>query len=226
MTERKIKALIFDMDGVLINTEPMHYRMWKKTFEQHGVEIEYDIYKACIGTTHEFLRDLIRDNYGADFRGNSSIKKEAMAIKKQMISEEGFPKIKGVPEMLKAFYDAGYLLAIASSSPVDYIELAMKYLGVKDYFTVINSGEYVAHSKPAPDIYLNTAQKLGVKPEQCVVLEDSTNGCISATSAGMLCVGFLNPDSGTQDLSRACKVITDMSQYTDELVCSLEKNYL
>ena len=57
MTERKIKALIFDMDGVLINTEPMHYRMWKKTFEQHGVEIEYYIYKACIGTAHEFLMD-------------------------------------------------------------------------------------------------------------------------------------------------------------------------
>lgn len=224
--EKKIKALIFDMDGVLINTEPMHYEMWKRAFANHGLEIEYDKYKGCIGSTHEFLMDLIWKNYGVDFRGNMAIRKEAMEIKKLMIREEGFPAMPGVSQMLQGLHDAGYLLAIASSSPVNYIEMAMQYLGVKDYFAVINSGENVQHSKPAPDIYLNTAEKLKVKPEQCVVLEDSTNGSLSATSAGMLCVGFYNPDSGEQDLSRTCVVIDDLKQYTGSFIQNLERKYL
>lgn len=219
----QFRAVLFDMDGVLINTEPLHFRMWREVFHNRGVEIDYDGYKDCIGATEEFLRELIWKNYGADFRKDETLKEEAMVIKKRLIAEEGFPKMPGVEEMLKNLYEAGFLLAIASSSSVSFIELAMDYIGVKQYFHVINSGENVAHSKPAPDIYLNTAERLGVKPEECVVLEDSENGSIAAVSAGMVCVGLANPDSGNQNLERAKVVIRGLGEFTPKLIGRLNE---
>ncbi len=216
-----IQAVLFDMDGVLINTEPLHYRMWKEVFHNHGLEIDYDGYKGCIGATHEYLLNLILKNYGRDFRANENIRAEAMEVKKRIIAEEGFPRMPGVEEMVRRLYDAGYLLAIASSSPVNYIELAMEHLGIREYFRVMNSGDHVAHSKPAPDIYLDTARHLGTEPEKCVVLEDSANGCTAAASAGMFCVGLYNPDSGEQDLSRAKVIIKDLGEFTPELIARL-----
>lgn len=217
----QVRAVLFDMDGVLINTEPLHFRMWKEVFHNRGVEIDYDGYKDCIGTTEEFLRELIFQNYGADFRADKTLKDEAMAIKRRLIAEEGFPKMPGVEEMLRNLYDAGFLLAIASSSSVSFIELAMDYIGVKQYFHVINSGENVAHSKPAPDIYLDTAKRLGVSPGECIVLEDSENGTIAAVSAGMTCVGLDNPDSGDQNLERAKTVIRELREFTPELIAGM-----
>ncbi len=218
---RNIKAILFDMDGVLINTEPLHYRMWKEVFHRRGVEIDYNGYKGCIGTTHDFLMELILKNYGVDFRGDEKLRDEAMAVKKRLIAKEGFPEMPGVKEMLQGVYEAGYLLAIASSSPVSFIELAVDYIGVKQYFHVINSGDNVAHSKPAPDIYLDTAKKLNVEPKDCIVLEDSTNGIASAVAAGMTCVGLYNADSGEQNLEKAKVVIQGLREFTPELIWEL-----
>ncbi len=218
---QKFKAVIFDMDGVLINTEPLHYRMWKETFQRRGLEIDYEGYKDCIGATHDFLMNLILKNYGRDFRGDKTIREEAMNIKKQLIAREGFPKMPGVQGMLESLYEAGYLLAIASSSPVSFIELAMDYIGVRQYFYVMNSGDNVAHSKPEPDIYLDTAGRLGIPPSRCIVLEDSENGSIAAAAAGMTCVGLRNPDSGNQNLEKAAVIIDALQQFTPELIESL-----
>ena len=95
----QFRAVLFDMDGVLINTEPLHFRMWREVFHNRGVEIDYDGYKDCIGATEEFLRELIWKNYGADFRKDETLKEEAMVIKKRLIAEEGFPKMPGVEEI-------------------------------------------------------------------------------------------------------------------------------
>lgn len=216
-----IKAVLFDMDGVLINTEPLHYRMWKEAFRNRGLEISYDVYKGCIGATDAFLMDLILDNYGRDFRGDEKLLEDWRTIEKRMLEEEGFPEMSGVREMLSGLYEAGFLLAVASSSPLARIEAAMDYLGVKQYFSLLNTAENVEHSKPAPDIYLDTAEKLGVKPEECVVLEDSANGSVAAASAGTICVGLDNPDSGDQNLECARVIIKSLQEFTPELIRSL-----
>lgn len=214
----RIKAVLFDMDGVLINTEPLHFRMWKETFRNRGLEIDYDIYKGCIGATDAFLMDLVWENYGRDFRSDKKIHEERAEVEKRLLKEEGFPEMPGVIEMLRRLREAGFLLAVASSSPFVRIHEAMRYIGAKQYFSVLNTAENVAHSKPAPDIYLDTAGKLGVKPEECIVLEDSENGSIAATSAGMICVGLDNPDSGDQNLERAKVIIKSLQEFTPELI--------
>jgi len=209
------------MDGVLVNTEPLHFRMWTEAFARRGLAIGYEGYKDCIGCTLGFLLELILKNYGRDFRDDKTLFPEAMEIKTEIVEREGYPEIEGVREMLERMKAAGYRMAIASSSPPRFIKMAMDNIGVADYFELLNSGENVAHSKPAPDIYLDTASKLGVKPEECIVLEDSTNGCRAAVAAGMTCVGFYNPDSGVQDLSIACRVIDSMDDFTPELIDEL-----
>ena len=219
----RIRAVLFDMDGVLVNTEPVHYRMWKEAFYNRGLEVSYDVYKGCIGTTDNYLMDLIWDHYGRDFRGDKKLLEERMAIEERVPKEESYPEMPGVREMLRGLHEAGFMLAIASSSPVSRIETAVDHLGVRQYFSLLNSGENVARSKPAPDIYLDTAKKLGVEPAECVVLEDSENGTLAAVSAGMTCVGLRNPDSGDQNLERAKAVIRELKEFTPELIRKLEK---
>lgn len=218
---RQIKAVLFDMDGVLINTESVHYRLWKEAFHNRGLDVSYEVYKGCIGTTDDYLMDLIWKNYGLDFRGDKKLFEERMAIEKQLPKKESFPEMPGVMDMLRKLHEAGFLLAVASSSPPVRIHEAMSYIGAKQYFSVLNSAENVAHSKPAPDVYLDTAEKLGVEPVECIVLEDSENGSIAAVSAGMICVGLDNPDSGDQNLERARVVIRSLQEFTPELIRSL-----
>lgn len=220
----RVKAVLFDMDGVLINTEPLHYRMWKEAFRGRGLEIDYDVYKGCIGTTDAFLMELILNNYGRDFRNDKNLPKERAVIEKRLLEEEGFPEMPGVEEMLRRLYEAGFILAVASSSPPERIHDAVNYIGAGQYFSLLNSAENVEHSKPAPDIYLDTAKRLGVAPEECIVLEDSENGSIAAVSAGMICVGLDNPDSGEQNLEHAAVIIRTLQEFTPELISDLSED--
>lgn len=204
-----LKGIIFDMDGVLINTEPLHYRVWKKTFQEKGLEIEYKHYKGCIGSTVGYLLDLIQKYYGVDFHDDPDLVPLQRKNKAEMIAKEGFPTIPGVPQMLRRVYESGFLMAVASSSPDVYINQVVEMLEVKKYFQVLCSGENVKNPKPAPDVFLKAAKELELSPDECLVIEDSTNGCRAAKAAGMICLGYHNPDSGDQDLSIADGVIDD-----------------
>lgn len=221
---KKIKAVIFDMDGVLVNTEPLHYEMWKETLHRRGVELEYEIYKDCIGSTNGYLMELVLKNYGVDFRQDEAIFEECLAVEREMIIKEGMPKMTGVIEMLERMKDAGYVLAIASSSPIEFIEYAMDYIGARDYFALLSSGDRIAHPKPAPDIYIRAAEKLGVAPSECVILEDSANGCRAAKAAGAVCIGLFNPDSGEQDLEAAESIISSLEEFTPEFIETVYRN--
>lgn len=204
-----LKGIIFDMDGVLINTEPVHYRVWKEAFSQRGLEIDYEHYKECIGSTQDFLLDVIQKNYGADYHGDEKLLEEVRALKARKVEEEGVPLIEGVPEMLDKLKAAGYTMAVASSSPQGYIQKVLREIRLDNYFQLLYSGERVENPKPAPDIFLRVAEKLGLDPKECVVVEDSANGCRAAKAAGMVCIRYDNPDSGTQDLGIEDAVIGD-----------------
>lgn len=198
-----LKGIIFDMDGVLINSEPLHYQCWKEALKRRGIELEYEVYKPCIGSTIGFLMELLSESYGVNPKDENLVR-EMGKVKEEHIAHNGYaPLIAFVPELLKRLKDAGYLLAIASSSPEKYIRAVTKAHKIEDYFTVLCSGENVRHPKPAPDVFLKAASMLGLSPEECLVIEDSKNGCCAAKDAGMVCIGFQNPDSGQQDLSTA-----------------------
>lgn len=195
------------MDGVLINSEPLHYRAWREAVKSRGIEeLNYDIYKPCIGSTNGFLMDILHDNYGID-KNDMSLVHEMKEIKEKIVAKEGFPLIDGVPQLLERLKESGLRLAIASSSPLKYIRQVVENLGIDKYFEMFMSGEEVENPKPAPDVFLKTTEKMGLTPDECIVIEDSGNGCKAAKSAGIVCVAYYNPDSGQQDLSPAQMVV-------------------
>lgn len=211
-----MKYILFDMDGVLINTEPLHFKVWKKLGVKYGIDMDYDTYKACIGSTRNTLFQIIKDAYGVDLFDEPTVGETFAKIKADFIAEEGLPRIDGAEDTVRYLYDKGYKMAVASSSGQSYIENQMKEIGIYDCFQVLCSGEDVPNPKPAPDVFLKACKMLGAQPEECIVVEDSMNGSIAAKAAGMYCYGIANPDSGNQDLSNADVVIPtikDLKKY-------------
>lgn len=201
-----LKGIIFDMDGVLINSEPVHYRIWKEALLTRGIELDYEVYKPCIGSTLGFLMNLLHETYGID-REDKALVDTMKKIKAETVEREGIPMIEGVPQLLERLKNAGYKMAIASSSPLSYIQMVTKRLNIRHYFDKILSGENVKHPKPAPDVFLAAAEELELDVSECLVVEDSTNGCRAAKAANITCMGYFNPDSGKQDLSQAAMII-------------------
>lgn len=219
-----MKAVIFDMDGVLINTEPLHYECWREVLREEGIEMDFDTYKPCIGSTREYLLEIIWDNYGKI--GEAQDLMDRMKRKRrEILNRDGFPLLPGVPEAIRKFRDAGYLLAVASSSPVHAIEEVLDVLGIHECFTSITSGNQVEHPKPAPDTFLCAMKKLGFSPEDCLVVEDSTNGGKAAKAAGMKCVWYHNPDSGDQSIPHAELEISEWNSENTDRILNLLKKY-
>ena len=165
------------MDGVLINSEPFHFKVWKETLKRRGVDLDYSVYKNSIGSTDGFLMQLLYENYGID-PWDTSLMTEMEALKEELMEKEGFPLlIPYVKELLEKLSKGGYQMAVASSSPQEYIEKITSYWGIQKYFNKLVSGESVAHPKPAPDVFFKAAGELGLSPGECMVIEDSENGC-------------------------------------------------
>lgn len=210
-----IKCIFFDMDGVIVNSEPMHFAVWKQVFAEYGLDVEYEVYKGCIGSNANYLLQLIYDGYGKDLRGNAQIHERFAMAKAAYRKEHGLPVIVGVQGAVRQLKARGYRLAVVSSSPQEYIEQVIKSVGLDDCFEKLLSGDQIRHPKPAPDVYLMAAEVFGVTPEECAVVEDSHNGSKAAKAAGMTCYGFYNPDSGNQDLSITDRVFDDFHKFIE-----------
>ncbi|WP_167959308.1 GNAT family N-acetyltransferase [Anaerosporobacter faecicola] len=201
-----LKAVIFDMDGVLVDSEPLNLQALIQSVQQFGVQITLDYCNQFIGvSTTETMQKIIDDhNLTCSIEDLILVNKQT---KRKMIKEEGYPPIPFVKTFIQDLYRHGIKMAVASSSPEADVLQVTKTLGLYKYFDKIISGDSVKHSKPAPDIFLLTLKELGVSASQAMIIEDSMNGSIAAKAANVKCIGFLNPNSGNQDLSRACVLI-------------------
>lgn len=220
-----MKAIIFDMDGVLINTEPLHYKCWKEVLKEDGINLEYDAYKGCIGATRDVLLDILREHYDKVYEDPDEILNRMKKKKLQFIEKDGFPMLPGLKESVEILYGSGYRLAVASSSPKDAIEMTLDAIGIQQCFDNITSGLEVKHSKPAPDIFLCAMEKLGMTPADCLVVEDSTNGGKAAAAAGMKCVWYHNPDSGDQTIPQAELEIHEWNSGNVDKILEIMKKY-
>ncbi|MBE6918386.1 MAG: HAD family phosphatase [Ruminococcaceae bacterium] len=197
------RVILFDMDGVLVNTEPLHYQLWKQVFAERGIDLAFEAYKGCIGANGKRLMELVLEHYGVDFRGEKSVFDRYYQLKSDHLRHGDIPRIEGVNETLAELQKRGWRMAVASSSTQDYIDLCTERVGIAPFFQVRFSAQWVKNTKPAPDVFLAAAEKMGASPEICVVVEDSTNGTLAAKAAGMRCIGFDNPDSAGQCLDAA-----------------------
>ena len=203
------KALIFDMDGVIVDSEPIFVEIEKRIMKKYGVEITDEVLDRYVGiSTPTMWEDLIK-LYSLEC-GLEELLEVHEALKEEVFSEVEMIAIDGVRELLAELKNQNIPAAIASSSPVGFIGEVLQKLDIKSYFTAVVSGEEIEKGKPHPDIFLKAAELLGVRPEECVVIEDSMHGVRAAIAAGMKCIGFANSKTGRQNLSEATCVVNDL----------------
>ncbi|AWK51877.1 phosphatase [Clostridium beijerinckii] len=201
-----MKAVIFDMDGVIIDSEPIHFEVDMQTMKDLGCNISAKELEKYVGTTNEYMFADIKKNYNISKSIEEIINYKVEKTKQKIIQSDLEP-IEGIKELLSELKNKNIPTAIASSSPRSFIDVVVSKFKLQDYFKFIVSGEEVANGKPAPDVYIETAKKLGILPRDCTVIEDSKNGVLAAKAAGMRCIGFQNVNSGNQDLSMADNIV-------------------
>lgn len=202
-----MKTILFDMDGVLVATERMHYEALNRVLDRAvGRTMDWGYYTQFIGSTTTFFWSTLDRDFGLN--GQTDALHQAYTQQKiEFLKERGHTPVDGSPELVRALARRGYRMAVASSSPMYEITEVAQALGLDGCFEFLISGETVEHPKPAPDIFLQAAAHMGVPPEDCIVIEDSSNGVRAAKAAGMTCIALRNPDSGNQDLTPADIII-------------------
>jgi beta-phosphoglucomutase len=205
-------AVIFDMDGVLVNSEPFYVEVEQSNFRQLGLEISEEEHQTYQGTATDRMWQLIKERHSIEQSVEELVKMTNSLVTPYFNSLEKMEPMPGVEQLIKKLKKRGIPLALASSSYPDVIEIVLQKTGLKKHFDAVVSGQMAGTSKPEPDIFLLTAKKLGVPPEKCVVIEDSTNGIAAAKSAGMFCVAFAGPGSELQDQTQADLIIEDFEE--------------
>lgn len=203
--------IIFDMDGVLLDSEPMHQEIIYEVFQLKGIPFD----KAYIQTLTGMSAFPMWEKVKRDAQRSESVE-ELIKFHRdyffKRLPEVKVPLVPHVKDVLEKFKNEGKHLSLASSSGRKLIDIFTQQTNIAHYFEVIMSGDDVQYSKPNPEIFLKVAQWYGLPATQFTVIEDSTNGVKAAKSAGMQCVGFQNSLSGGQDLSQADLLIHSMQE--------------
>ena len=187
-----MKTIIFDMDGLMFDTETLWVTSAVKTGKEMGYNFSKELPISTIGTTQQTTKKLFKEKLGQDFPFEIFHDKYR-AIMDEIIRKKGIKVKKGLKQLLNYLIKNNYIIAIGSSSGIDRIEWYLEKAHIdKNLFKLIFSGEDLKHSKPAPDIFIETCKKLKINPNEAIVLEDSNNGIKAAYTAG--CIPILIPD--------------------------------
>lgn len=196
------QLFIFDVDGVLLDSEPLYRAMHCQWFAELGFTLPEAQHLSMIGMAANKFWQYLKDQYHLSGEITDYIAEEK-ARKFQTLQTTPLMPSVGIETMLQTLQILGFPTGIASSGLLKNIELILSRLKLEAFFDHIVSGEQVSRGKPEPDIFLQVAAHFNISPEACVVIEDSANGVAGAKAAGMFCVGYQNPTSGQQDLSKA-----------------------
>ncbi|WP_136808103.1 HAD family hydrolase [Desulfosediminicola flagellatus] len=213
-----IRALIFDMDGTLVDSEILHYEAWKETLHFYGVEsFSFEDFAAYIGVSNEKLAEDHINKHAL-----STNVSELLKIKQRLYLQR-IPRIEilpGVREILSRYHNQ-YFLAIASSSDTIELQAILDTLHLAHYFDHVVGGNDVIRKKPDPEIYLHTSELLGVAPRECVVFEDSEPGILAAKAAGMIGIAIPNNKLTGSDYTKADTIISRIDLADDTLLSEI-----
>ena len=198
-----IKAVIFDMDGVLIDSESVCDEIWYRLAEEMNMPDIHAAIEENRGCNVELMERQLQARYGSGFNCKKFFDDFGVYFREVEFSR-GIPLLPEVKETLDFLKDAGYRLGLATSTARHVATRQLKAVGIYDYFDAWTFGDEITHSKPAPDIYLKAAQELGVEPEFCVGVEDSPNGIKSCKAAGFKPVMVPDRIAPSDEMAKLC----------------------
>ena len=215
-----VSAVIFDMDGVIIDSEPLHTRVVIDMMNDFGIPISEKEMDRFAGNTNKMLWNTLSSEYSLKLT-TQELGQIQHDRNLEMLSRHQNILIPGIKPLLEYLKNIPLKTAIASSSNMGFIEAVVRQFNLAQYFDLLLSGQEVQNGKPAPDIFIEAAKRLGVSVDQCLIIEDSKNGIQAANSARIKVIGFFNPNSGNQDLSKADAIVDSIDKITMDLINSL-----
>jgi HAD superfamily hydrolase (TIGR01509 family) len=205
-----IKAIIFDFDGLILDTETHEYEVLNEIFKEHQCELPLDLWGKLIGTITTFNPyTYLEEQTKTTLDHNELVKQQKERFSQRIIQENARP---GVTDYLDAAKTLGLKIGLASSSNYEWVSSHLKRLDLLDRFECIRTSDHVEHVKPDPSLYLEAAKCLGVKPEECIAFEDSANGALAAKRAGMKCVTVPNTVTKGLDFCEVDHSLESMAQ--------------
>lgn len=222
----KLKAVVFDMDGVIIDSEKLVLRNWKIVAERFNIKDVEIPYRRCLGLNAVESERVFKDFYGEDFT-YKEYKVHTSALYREAVARGELDFMPGVIELLEYLKQEGYLIGLASSTRLALVEEQMKMKGIFDYFDVIIGGDCVENSKPHPQIYLTACDKLGVRPADAWAVEDSYNGVRSAYNAGMQVImvpDMMEPDEEMKQ--KATMIKKSLTEVRDTLRLQQQMDFI
>lgn len=210
-------SIIFDMDGVIFDTEALTSQLWQSVVEEYDIQDISCIYPLFIGKCQKDVEKIFRHHYGNTYPVLEIQAKVSYQLQ-AFIAENGPPMKTNVTELLHYLKSAQYRIALASSSPSSLIKMELSMAHLIQYFDVIIGGDMVIHGKPAPDIFLSACHQLKCNPKESLVIEDSENGIRAAHAARIPAIMIPDLIAPTAELEKMClKVLPDLSSLQDFL---------
>ncbi|WP_412560746.1 HAD family hydrolase [Winogradskyella sp. MIT101101] len=207
-----LKAVLFDMDGVIIDTEPLHRKAYLQMFDNVKIDVSPELYESFTGQSTMNICKRLVEHFNLKQQPEELVQLKRNNYKYLFKNDDDLALIDGVLERIKDYRNNDVTLVVASSASMHGINQIFERFNLNQYFNAKFSGADLEKSKPHPEIFLKAARHTGFKNSECMVIEDSTNGIKAANAADIFCVGFKSEHSTGQDYSKADLVISDFEE--------------
>ena len=213
-----LKAVLFDMDGVIVDTEPLHYKAYHKMFEDLEIDVDDEFYSTFTGSSTQSVCERLKEKFKLEesWQDLAAIKRNY--FKHYFDTDPDFDLLSGVKELILNYFENGIKLVLASSAHMNTINWVFEKFDLEQYFIAKISGADLRESKPHPEIFELAAEISGEPKENCMVIEDSTNGIKAANAAGIFCAAFASEHSKLQHYETSDILVYDFEELRIEKI--------
>ena len=215
-------AVIFDLDGLLADTEPLWIASARELLQRRGLAEDPQLRPRVMGRPPKVVAAIYVEHFGLD-EEPGDLMEERLAILRQLYGERGVDPLPGAVPLVRQLCASGLPLAVASGSPTELVELVLSKIQLAGAFSAVVGSDQGGRGKPAPDIFLNAAARLGWIPDRCVVLEDSALGIIAALAAKMGCIACPSAETPTDVATRAHRVVSALTEVDLEMMFAVSR---